>query len=42
MGIVLNDANSLQSFLMDVSHINYTTDECKYILDNNLLDGWIV
>lgn len=42
MGVVLNDANSLQTFLMDISHINYTEEECVYILENQLLNDWLI
>lgn len=40
--VVLNNANSLQSFLMDITDIEYTTEDCEYILENKLLDEWLV
>lgn len=39
MGIS-EEANSLKLFLLDITHTDYTETECKYIIENRLLDKW--
>ncbi len=40
MGV--HTATQLQSFLMDISDIEYTTEDCEYILEHKLLNKWLI
>jgi len=40
--VMVDEASSLKEFLLDVSHTDYTIEECEYILETKMLDFWLV
>ncbi len=36
------DSLSLQNFLINVADVEYTEEECDYIIDNKLLNSWLI